>query len=165
MKLRENIALKILLLLWAGLLCLSGYLKAGQLKPKSSNYGIAKSVSAFSPVEQTVPIAWTEPTMQHRIFYTSDVLRPVLISSYEIILRRTNPHIHRPFKTPLVTLVPILGILICGYMMVNLGFDTWMRLIVWMAIGVLVYFLYGRKHSKLRNTPPINADEKILVSK
>jgi APA family basic amino acid/polyamine antiporter len=48
-----------------------------------------------------------------------------------------------------VPLVPILGILICGYMMYGLPTDTWIRLIVWMALGLAIYFLYGRHHSKL----------------
>jgi len=59
------------------------------------------------------------------------------------MLRRTNPSLHRPFKTPLVPMVPILSILIYGYMMVNLGFDTWMRLIIWMILGIVIYFAYG----------------------
>lgn len=74
----------------------------------------------------------------------------VIVCAGILVLRRTAPHIKRPFKTPFVPLVPVLGIVICGYMMLNLGLDTWLRLIVWMAIGVAIYFLYGRKHSKLQ---------------
>ncbi|MFD2245910.1 amino acid permease [Pontibacter ruber] len=84
----------------------------------------------------------------------------VIVCAGIIMLRRTSPHLNRPFKTPFVPLVPILGILICGYMMVNLGFDTWMRLIVWMAIGIAIYFLYGRKHSKLQKQTE-NADTTV----
>ncbi|MCC9135985.1 amino acid permease [Pontibacter silvestris] len=74
----------------------------------------------------------------------------VIVCAGIILLRRTSPHLNRPFKTPFVPLVPVLGILICGYMMLNLGFDTWLRLIIWMAIGIIVYFTYGRHHSKLQ---------------
>ncbi|QCR24976.1 amino acid permease [Pontibacter sp. SGAir0037] len=74
----------------------------------------------------------------------------VIVCGGIILLRYRSPHLHRPFRTPFVPLVPLLGILICGYMMLNLGLDTWLRLIIWMAIGVLVYFLYGRRHSKLQ---------------
>jgi len=65
------------------------------------------------------------------------------------VLRARRPELPRPFRTPLVPIVPILGILICGYMMSTLPGDTWLRLIIWMAIGLLIYFFYGRHHSKL----------------
>lgn len=74
----------------------------------------------------------------------------VIVCAGILMLRYTSPELKRPFKTPFVPLVPILGILICGYMMLNLGFDTWMRLLIWMALGIVIYFAYGRKHSKLR---------------
>ena len=65
------------------------------------------------------------------------------------VLRRARPELPRPFRTPWVPVVPILGILICGYMMSTLPSDTWIRLVVWMAIGLCIYFFYGRFHSKL----------------
>lgn len=66
-----------------------------------------------------------------------------------IILRKMRPDVERPFKTPLVPLVPILGVLICLSQMLALPLDTWLRLIVWMVIGFVIYFTYGIKHSKL----------------
>jgi APA family basic amino acid/polyamine antiporter len=69
-----------------------------------------------------------------------------------LILRKKQPNLERPFKTPFVPLVPILGILTCVLMMVSLPFDTWLRLIVWLAIGFIIYFIYGKKNSKLRNS-------------
>jgi APA family basic amino acid/polyamine antiporter len=78
----------------------------------------------------------------------------VIVCAGIMLLRYRSPQLNRPFRTPFVPLVPILGILICGYMMLNLGFDTWLRLIIWMAVGILIYFLYGRRHSKLRNALP-----------
>jgi APA family basic amino acid/polyamine antiporter len=65
-----------------------------------------------------------------------------------IVLRRSRPDLPRPFRTPLVPLVPILGVLICFGMMAFLPGDTWIRLLVWMAIGIVIYFAYGRSHSK-----------------
>jgi len=65
------------------------------------------------------------------------------------VLRRVQPDLPRPFRTPLVPLVPILGIAICGYMMYGLPADTWIRLAVWMVIGLVIYFAYGRTHSRL----------------
>jgi basic amino acid/polyamine antiporter, APA family len=68
-----------------------------------------------------------------------------------LILRKKEPNLERPFKTPFVPVVPILGIVTCVVMMVSLPFDTWLRLFVWLAIGFLIYFFYGKKRSKLRN--------------
>ena len=65
-------------------------------------------------------------------------------------LRVKEPDRHRPFKTPFVPLVPILGILVCLGMMAGLPAETWYRLLGWMVIGFAIYFLYGKKHSVLR---------------
>jgi APA family basic amino acid/polyamine antiporter len=73
----------------------------------------------------------------------------VIVCAGVIALRYTNPNAARPFRTPLVPVVPILGILICGYMMYGLPRDTWLRLIIWMAIGLVIYFVYGIRHSRL----------------
>jgi APA family basic amino acid/polyamine antiporter len=67
-----------------------------------------------------------------------------------LVLRYTDPDRPRPFRTPLVPLVPIAGIAACVYLMSGLPVDTWARLIVWMAIGLVIYFLYGRRHSKVQ---------------
>jgi APA family basic amino acid/polyamine antiporter len=80
----------------------------------------------------------------------------VIVCGGILMLRKTSPDLHRPFRTPFVPVVPVLGILICGYMMVNLPHDTWLRLIIWMVIGIAIYFLYGRKNSKLAKR---NAEE------
>lgn len=65
------------------------------------------------------------------------------------VLRFTDPGIHRPFRTPMFWLISPLGIASCGYLMANLPADTWARLIVWIVIGVAIYFLYGYRNSKL----------------
>jgi basic amino acid/polyamine antiporter, APA family len=70
------------------------------------------------------------------------------------VLRVRSPELPRPFKTPLVPLVPILGILICGYLMFSLPRDTWLRLIVWMALGLVIYFAYSVRKSRFAGTPP-----------
>lgn len=67
-----------------------------------------------------------------------------------IILRKTQPDMPRPFKTPWVPLIPILGVLTSLGQMVFLPLDTWLRLLIWMAIGMAVYFGYGIKHSKVQ---------------
>ncbi len=73
----------------------------------------------------------------------------VIVSAGILVLRYREPNLPRPFRTPLVPLVPILAILICGYMMVSLPGDTWLRLLIWMALGVAIYFGYGKSHSRL----------------
>lgn len=75
----------------------------------------------------------------------------VLVSAGVWILRRTNPELPRPFRAPLVPIVPILGILICGGMIVALDAQTLKAAFAWMALGLVVYFAYSRKHSKLNN--------------
>ncbi len=67
------------------------------------------------------------------------------------IMRRTQPDVPRPFKTPLVPLVPILGMIWNFAMMYSLGPDNWTRLVVWLVIGQIIFFLYGRRHSTLRH--------------
>lgn len=67
------------------------------------------------------------------------------------VLRRKMPEIPRAFKTPMVPLVPILGIFTCLFMMAFLPMDTWIRLLVWMLIGMDIYLAYGVKHSQLGN--------------
>lgn len=74
----------------------------------------------------------------------------VLVAIGIIILRRTNPEAHRPFRTPLVPLVPLLAVGSCGYLMLQLPWVTWERFIIWLALGIVVYFLYGYRHSRLR---------------
>lgn len=68
-----------------------------------------------------------------------------------IILRKTDPGAHRPFKTPLVPFVPALGVIVCVILMGSLPIESWERLGIWMAIGVFIYLVYGKKHSKIRN--------------
>jgi len=73
----------------------------------------------------------------------------MLVCAAVIILRRTQPDLPRQFKTPMVPLLPILGIIACGAMIFGLGKENWIRLGVWLAIGFVIYFGYSRSHSKL----------------
>ncbi len=74
----------------------------------------------------------------------------MLVCAGVMILRKTNPDLPRQFKTPLVPLVPILGIIVCGAMIFGLGWTNWLRLLVWLAIGFIIYFAYSIKNSKLQ---------------
>jgi APA family basic amino acid/polyamine antiporter len=75
----------------------------------------------------------------------------VLVCIGVIVLRKREPNLPRAFKTPWVPFVPILGIITCVAMMVSLPSGTWIRLFVWLVIGLAVYFFYGKKNSKVRN--------------
>jgi APA family basic amino acid/polyamine antiporter len=68
------------------------------------------------------------------------------------ILRRREPDRLRPFRTPLFPWVPIAGIISCGYLMISLPLATWIRLGFWLLLGLAIYFLYGRRHSRLSDT-------------
>jgi basic amino acid/polyamine antiporter, APA family len=79
----------------------------------------------------------------------------VIVSIGIIVLRRTRPDLPRPFRMPLVPLLPILSALVSFLLMLSLPWSTWERLMLWMAIGVIVYFVYGYRKSRLRNVPAV----------
>jgi len=73
----------------------------------------------------------------------------MLVSVGVLVLRRTRPDLHRAFRVPGIYVVATASVLLCGYLMLNLIAETWFRFLVWMAIGLVVYFAYGRSHSRL----------------
>jgi APA family basic amino acid/polyamine antiporter len=73
----------------------------------------------------------------------------LLVSIGVIVLRRSRPDLPRAFRVPLMPVLPILSALACVWLMLNLPGNTWIRFLVWMALGFAVYFLYGRRHSRL----------------
>ncbi len=75
----------------------------------------------------------------------------ILVCISVIVLRKTEPDLKREFKTPFVPFVPILGIIVCLAMIFGLGWTNWLRLIGWLALGLIVYFGYSKKNSKLNN--------------
>lgn len=77
----------------------------------------------------------------------------ILVAVGVIILRRTDPDRPRPFRTPFVPTVPILAILMCGYLMIELPWVTWIRFAIWLAVGLVFYAIYGYRNSRLRATP------------
>jgi APA family basic amino acid/polyamine antiporter len=75
----------------------------------------------------------------------------VIVCAAVLIMRKKYPDVERPFRCPWVPVVPILGILSCLMLMFSLPADNWMRLLVWLALGLVIYFLYGRNHSVMKH--------------
>jgi len=73
----------------------------------------------------------------------------ILVCAGVWILRHRRPDLERAFKAPAVPVVATLGIVVCGAMIYGLGWTNWLRLVVWLVVGLLIYFLYGRRHSRL----------------
>jgi len=75
----------------------------------------------------------------------------VLVCIGVLVMRKKMPDAPRSFKTPFVPFVPIAGVIVCLYLMYSLPMESWIRLVIWMALGVVLYFAYGKKNSKLGN--------------
>jgi APA family basic amino acid/polyamine antiporter len=89
----------------------------------------------------------------------------VLVSIAVIVLRRTRPDLPRSFKVPLVPVLPIVAAVACLYLMLNLPADTWLRFAGWMVLGFIVYFLYGRRHSRLGGEEGAAAAERLTADR
>jgi APA family basic amino acid/polyamine antiporter len=85
----------------------------------------------------------------------------VVVAIAVAVLRRTNPRMERPFKTPQVPLLPIISALSCVALMANLAVETWLRFLVWLLVGLAIYFFYGRTHSRL--APGNRATDELAV--
>jgi APA family basic amino acid/polyamine antiporter len=80
------------------------------------------------------------------------------------ILRASRPDLERAFRVPAVPVVSTLGIIVCGAMIYGLGWTNWMRLLVWLVIGLIFYFSYGKQHSRI-NAPPSEMPEGIQLTR
>jgi APA family basic amino acid/polyamine antiporter len=78
----------------------------------------------------------------------------ILVCAGIWILRVRRPDLERGFRVPMVPVVSTLGIIVCGAMIYGLGWTNWMRLIVWLLIGIVIYFAYGKSHSRINEPPP-----------
>jgi basic amino acid/polyamine antiporter, APA family len=116
---------------------------------------LAATVGSLTPIEDI-----------GKMVNIGTLLAFVIVSIAILVLRRTNPDQPRPFRTPWVPLVPILGVICNGYMMYKLGWINWARLIIWLIIGLIVYFTYGRYHSRVQATiasPPEPKQPKVMA--
>jgi APA family basic amino acid/polyamine antiporter len=134
---------------------------AGEIHPKfrtpwKSSIIVGLFVAVFAAV---IPIG-----ILGQLVSIGTLLAFIIVSAGVWILRRRRPELHRPFKTPWIPFTPIMAILISLAMMAALPGDTWIRLFVWLAIGMVVYFTYGRHHSRVQRgeyvvtTPPPTGD-------
>jgi len=120
---------------------------AGDIHPKfrtpwKSSIVVGLFVAVFAAV---VPIG-----ILGELVSIGTLLAFVIVCAGIWILRVRKPELHRPFKTPMVPFVPIMGMLVSLLMMVFLPWETWLRMIIWLAIGMVIYFTYGRHHSKVQ---------------
>jgi APA family basic amino acid/polyamine antiporter len=83
----------------------------------------------------------------------------IIVCAGVLVLRKRSPELARPFRAPWMPVTPILGILIALGLMLGLPFETWVRLFVWLAIGLVIYFSYGRYHSRVQlGLPPVESE-------
>ena len=87
----------------------------------------------------------------------------LIVSIAVPVLRRTRSDLKRPFRVPLSPVVPILPALACLYLMGNLSIETWLRFVIWLAIGMVVYLGYGRRHARVAVEEPY-ADETVRAT-
>jgi basic amino acid/polyamine antiporter, APA family len=85
----------------------------------------------------------------------------IVVNIGVIILRRTKPDLERGFRVPFVPVFPIIGSLLCVYLMRYLSLETWLRFFAWMAIGLVIYFVYGIRHSRLRQGEVVNPEAEL----
>jgi APA family basic amino acid/polyamine antiporter len=89
----------------------------------------------------------------------------VVVAIAVAVLRRTEPKMERPFKTPQVPLLPIITAVACVGLMANLAVETWLRFLVWLLVGMVIYFGYGRTHSRLspKNAAAGDLEDEVVV--
>jgi len=83
----------------------------------------------------------------------------VIVNIGVVILRRTRPDLDRGFRVPLVPVVPIIGALLCIYLMAQLPFTTWVRFGLWLLAGLVIYFVYGMRHSRLQRGAAVHTSD------
>jgi len=116
----------------------------------SERFGTPYRTSLFTGVVVAVIAALIPLTALAELVNIGTLFAFIVVAAGVVVLRRRRPELHRAFRCPLVPFVPVLSVLVSFYLMLNLPAATWVRFVVWMAVGLVVYFLYGRRHSRLR---------------
>ncbi|TME65531.1 MAG: amino acid permease [Chloroflexi bacterium] len=112
-------------------------------------FGTPYRISIVTGIVVAVIATFTPIDAVAELVNIGTLLAFVLVSMGVLILRRTQPNMRRAFRTPLVPVVPILAALVCLYLMVSLPLITWARFVAWLALGIVLYFVYGMRHSRL----------------
>jgi APA family basic amino acid/polyamine antiporter len=87
----------------------------------------------------------------------------VLVSIGVVVLRKKRPDLKRSFKVPFSPVLPIISAVICGYLMLNLSVETWLRFLIWLVIGFVIFFSYSRSHSRLAKSASVHTEDPTPV--
>ncbi|MDF1606299.1 amino acid permease [Nocardioides sp. YIM 152315] len=112
-------------------------------------YGTPYRITAITGVVVAAIAGFVDLTTLANLVNIGTLFAFILVSIAVVVLRRTRPDLPRAFRTPAVPVVATLSVLMCFYLMLNLTGETWERFLIWMVIGLVVYFAYGRRHSRL----------------
>ncbi|HCB07673.1 MAG TPA: amino acid permease [Nocardioides sp.] len=112
-------------------------------------YGTPYRITLITGVVVAVIAGFVDLTTLADLVNIGTLFAFILVSIGVVILRRTRPDLPRAFRVPFAPVVATLATLMCLYLMLNLKGDTWVRFLIWMALGLVVYFAYGRRHSRL----------------
>jgi basic amino acid/polyamine antiporter, APA family len=136
-------------------LCRDGLLPAsvGKVHPK---YNTPARLTVGTTVVVAVIAAFVPIDALAEMVSIGTLFAFLVVALAVIVLRRTKPKMDRPFKTPSVPWLPVASIVTCLGLMVSLATETWIRFLVWLALGLAIYFAYGRTHSRL--APGVSAD-------
>ncbi|MFC7496278.1 MULTISPECIES: amino acid permease [unclassified Nocardioides] len=112
-------------------------------------YGTPYRITAITGVVVAAIAGFVDLSTLANLVNIGTLFAFILVSIAVVVLRRTRPDLPRAFRTPAVYVVATLSVLMCLYLMLNLTGETWERFLIWMALGFVVYFAYGRRHSRL----------------